>query len=107
MTPCSWAKSSAEDASPIHWRAASRLTSPARSASAIVPRGHRLADVEDRDDVGVRGDPRRRPRLALKPPHSEEIVGEVIGEQLDRHASSEDRVLGAPHGRHSPGRDPC
>ena len=64
-----------------------------------------LADVVDRDHVRVRGQARRRPRLAPEPSHGASVVLKPRGQQLDRDPAAEDLVLGAPHGRHAAARE--
>jgi hypothetical protein len=65
------------------------------------------AEIEDRDDVGVRY---LSDRLSLTEETDEElgVFGVVTGEELDRHRSPETFVLGAPDLGHAPapeGRD--
>ena len=65
-----------------------------------------LPDVEDRDHVRM-SQAGRRPRLPLEPPAGIGIVAQRAGEQLDRHPAPEQRVVGAPEGRHAAAGDPA
>ena len=64
-----------------------------------------LADVVDRHHVGVDGEARGGARLALEAPAGALVVGEVLGEHLDRHGAVEQLVLGLPDARHPAGGD--
>ena len=55
--------------------------------------------VEHLHDVGVH-EARRRLRLALEARHERGVVGEVLGEQLDRHLALEAQVEREVHGGH-------
>ena len=58
------------------------------------------AEVEDLDDVGVH-EPRGRQRLAAEARRRTSVVGEVLGQQLDRDLALEALVEGEVHGRHA------
>ena len=64
------------------------------------------AGVEDLDDVGVH-QPRGRLRLALEARHEGGVVGEVLGEQLDRHLALQAQVEREVHGRHPAEAEPA
>jgi len=59
-----------------------------------------LADVVDRHDVRVRGDLRRRPRLALEARTGGRVGGVVGAEHLHRDDPAEQEVLDLPDGGH-------
>ena len=59
-----------------------------------------LADVVDRDDVRVRGEPRGGARLALEAAARALVLAEVGGEHLDRDIAVEQLVVRLPHARH-------
>jgi hypothetical protein len=60
-----------------------------------------LADVIDRHDVLVRGEARRGPRLALEALARPLVLGQVRGQQLDRHRAAEQLVVGLPDRGHA------
>ena len=64
-----------------------------------------LADVEDRDDVRLPGQPRRRQRLACEPSSDRVVARVAVGEQLDRDGAPERRVGRAVDLAHSSARD--
>src|SRR5207248_536556 len=65
----------------------------------------RFADIEDGGDVRVPGQPRGRQRLALEALPDVRILGETVGENLDRDAAPELRVLGGVDVRHPSSAD--
>ena len=64
-----------------------------------------LADVEDRDGVRRRGDPRGGERLAGEAGADRLVGGEPLGEQLDGDDPPERRVLGADDLAHAAAPD--
>ena len=54
-----------------------------------------LADVEDGDDVGLPGQPRRGERLAREAPAHLLVARVALGEQLDRDGAPQ-RIVGRP-----------
>ena len=66
-----------------------------------------VADVVDRHHMGVRRHPSRGAGLALEPPHRHVVMGEALGQHLDRHRTPQDQILGAPHRGHAAGREPA
>ena len=65
-----------------------------------------LARVEHLDDVRVL-QARRRERLAAEAGDEVLVLGQVLGQQLDRHRALEHRVGGQEHGRHAAGAEPA
>ena len=65
-----------------------------------------LAGVEHLDHVGVL-EPRRRQRLAAEAGHEGLVVGQVLGQQLDRHRALEHGVGGQEDGRHAARAQPA
>jgi hypothetical protein len=59
-----------------------------------------LADVIDRDHVWVPGEARGGAGLAREPQPSALVLGQVGGEDLDRHRAPEQLVVSLPHARH-------
>ena len=53
-----------------------------------------LPDVEDRDDVVVPGEPRRRECFPLEPLAEAFVLGIAFGKHLDRHLAAEHLVSG-------------
>ena len=66
----------------------------------VAAAGRVEAGVEDLDDVRVH-ELRRRQRLALEARHERRVVGEVLGEQLDRDVALQARVHRQVDGRHA------
>ena len=60
-----------------------------------------VADVVDLDHVGVAGQAGGGARLADEALPAVGVLGEVGGQDLDRHAAVEDLVLGRVHGSHA------
>ena len=58
------------------------------------------AEVEDLDDVGVH-EPCGGERLALEPRDERGVLGQVLGQQLDRHLALQPAVEGQMDGRHA------
>jgi hypothetical protein len=64
-----------------------------------------LADVVDRHHVGVRRQAGGGAGLALEALAGALVLGQVRGEQLDRHRAVEHLVVGLPHARHAAVRE--
>ena len=64
------------------------------------------AEVEHLDDVGVH-EPGRRERLAPEARHERRVVGEVLGEQLERDVALEPLVEREVDGRHAADAEPA
>src|SRR5206468_4852167 len=86
------------------------LAEPVRQGSSLDELEHQVgevvlvAEVEDLQDVRMleTGD---RPRLLLEALAVERVVGEEVGEDLDRHVAVESGVVGAVDGRHAAAAD--
>ena len=64
-----------------------------------------LADVEDRDDVWLSGQPRRRQRFAREPLADRIVARIALGEHLDRDRAPERRIGCAVDLAHASARD--
>ncbi len=64
------------------------------------------AEVEHLDDVRMH-EARCRQRLAAEPRHERWVIGEVLGQQLDRHVTLEPAVEREVDGRHSANPEPA
>ena len=65
----------------------------------------RLADVVDHHDVRMSRQTRGGARLAHEALRRVIVVGEALGQELDRHVAAQRLVAGAPHRRHAARRD--